>query len=432
MNSPAEVPPAPATVPHSGEHRWLPRILLWLVLLVVVVALGQGDFRPTDLERALAPHRYSIAGWELGNVPDKWVYSLGRLLPWRDEPGEPTGAEAVQEFFELGLEQRRLESQLRQAEIGQRGPGGGASLPPAAGASHLRQAIADNQARRRELLPRVEHTVETALAQILQEQGLGMEWYGVFPPVDVVFGSTPNLLALSPRDRIFRQDAILLQHGLADSVKERLEQVALDSEDLSAVVVPTGGLAVYPSAVSDTVGMRYGLEVAAHEWVHQWLFFRPLGRNYFTSSQMLTLNETAATIAGEELGDLVYTRLTGMEVTRPWESAGPAGFDFSAEMRQTRVKAEELLAQGDITGAEAYMEKRRQMLVSRGYNIRKLNQAYFAFHGSYATRHGSVSPIGQQLRDLRAQSGSVGQFLHTVSQFGTFGQYQRFLEARGL
>ena len=150
---------------------------------------------------------------------------------------------------------------------------------------------------------------------------------------------------------------------------------------------------------------------------------------------MATLNETVATIAGEELGDLVYTSLTGQVVERtpPWppEMRDPDGFDFRAEMRETRIHAEELLAQGKIEEAEAYMEERRRLFVAHGYLIRKLNQAYFAFHGTYATSGASVSPIGNQLQELRRRSDSLEDFLKTVAEFGSYAEFVAYVEGGG-
>ena len=40
-------------------------------------------------------------------------------------------------------------------------------------------------------------------------------------------------------------------------------------------------------------------------------------------------------------------------------------------------------------------------LLEQGYVIRKLNQAYFAFHGSYAVGTSATDPIGGKLRSLR-------------------------------
>ena len=145
---------------------------------------------------------------------------------------------------------------------------------------------------------------------------------------------------------------------------------------------------------------------------------------------MTTLNETVATIAGEELGDMVFTALTGEEAlqTPPSSPPDPAAFDFRAEMQQTRIRAEELLAQGKIEKAEAYMEERRQLFVANGFLIRKINQAFFAFHGTYATSAASISPIGDQVRELRERSASLGDFLRTAAQFGTYREFLDYLE----
>lgn len=405
------------------------RSLLLLALALTILATGHAEYRPTELEVAMAPHKYSVLEWELEHLFHKWTHTLSLLLPGRHELTEQEKAELVRKYFDLGLAERRLESQLRRAELGLRGQRGSGDIPPPLpGIAYLKGAIAENRQRRHELLPHVEHVVEETMTRLIRERGLEVRWLGVFPPVDTTFGDPPNVLALSPRDRIYRQDTFLMLPNLDDTVKEELESLALESENLSAVVAGTGGLAVYPSLVMDTVGLRFALEVAAHEWVHHWLFFRPLGRNYLQSPEMTTLNETAATIAGEELGDLAYTALTGEAVERPRLTGNAGPFDFTAEMRRTRRQAEELLLEGDIEGAEAYMEERRRLFVSQGYNIRKLNQAYFAFHGSYATGHGSVSPIGEQLRELRRRSSSVGEFLRTVARFGSYGEYVEYWE----
>ena len=67
------------------------------------------------------------------------------------------------------------------------------------------------------------------------------------------------------------------------------------------------------------------------------------------------------------------------------------------------------------------MEARRQELVKQGYAIRKLNQAYFAFHGSYAVGTGATDPIGGKLRALRA-AGSAS--LPDVPEDGGSGSTQ--------
>ena len=94
-------------------------------------------------------------------------------------------------------------------------------------------------------------------------------------------------------------------------------------------------------------------------------------------------------------------------------------------MRETREKADAMLAEGRIDEAEAYMEARRVKLADHGYFIRKINQAYFAFHGSYAIRpgSGSVSPIGGQVTAVWERVGSVGEFLRAVNRFGDYESF---------
>jgi hypothetical protein len=90
-------------------------------------------------------------------------------------------------------------------------------------------------------------------------------------------------------------------------------------------------------------------------------------------------------------------------------------FEYGPFMRETRLEADRLLAEGKITEADAYMAARRQILVEHGHSIRKLNQAYFAFHGSYAVGSAATDPIGAKLRALRMRSNSLAEFVQTVA-----------------
>jgi hypothetical protein len=62
------------------------------------------------------------------------------------------------------------------------------------------------------------------------------------------------------------------------------------------------------------------------------------------------------------------------------------------------------------------MEERRKLFVEHGYDIRKLNQAYFAFHGTYATTGASTDPIGPKLRELRSLTPDLATFIHEVQR----------------
>ena len=90
-------------------------------------------------------------------------------------------------------------------------------------------------------------------------------------------------------------------------------------------------------------------------------------------------------------------------------------FDYYEEMRNIRITVDNYLAEGEIEKAEAYMEERRLYILSNGYYIRRLNQAYFAFYGTYASSPSSVNPIGDMLWDLRDRSGNVTDFIELTS-----------------
>jgi len=84
-------------------------------------------------------------------------------------------------------------------------------------------------------------------------------------------------------------------------------------------------------------------------------------------------------------------------------------------MRLTRKHVDELLAGGAIVEAERYMEERRDFFQAHGYPIRKLNQAYFAFHGIYGQDPASASPVYVQMMKLRQASSSLAEFVERVS-----------------
>ena len=110
----------------------------------------------------------------------------------------------------------------------------------------------------------------------------------------------------------------------------------------------------------------------------------------------------------------------------PTPTPDPNAFDFNLEMRDTRVKVDELLAAGKIDQAEAYMEARRRVFVARGYQLRKLNQAYFAFYGAYNTGPGAAGgdPVGPAVRALRQRSGSIKEFLDRMSWMTSFEELE--------
>ena len=270
-----------------------------------------------------------------------------------------------------------------------------------------------------------EVAIERGLTAILEAEGLHVpmplapDGNVVFPPVSFSFVSHPQLLVVSPRDRIVVDQSMLLRPDVGLDQAVAIER-AVDGYQVSSLVVPIGGLATYPTMVLEASRPLDTLVGVAHEWIHGYFFFHPLGRAYWSSSAARTINETAADMAGRELGERLLRDLELIQervVTAPGASGSrPAGRDFRTIMRSTRIEVDRLLAAGQIEAAEAYMRDRRDELAAAGYEVRKLNQAYFAFYGSYGDAAAGASPIPERLRRLREASPSLGDFLRRVAQ----------------
>jgi predicted translin family RNA/ssDNA-binding protein len=398
-------------------------VVLFLFLSAVVLSAGRGDFRPSPLDLAVSPYKYSLLQWELSNFMDKWVRQAGQLLPWMPEDVRSVKNQLAQDFFELGRRKSSLERRLSFSATN-------GEVLSAEEARSLRTEIEEIVERRAAMRPQVEEAVEAEISSILGDANFKSRIGLIFPPVDTVYSSSPTVLVLSPRDRIHRQETILLAPGISSEERNRIEEIVLREENLAALVEDTGGVATYPSVVSDASSMHHAVVITAHEWLHHWFFFQPLGQHFWDSSEMTTLNETAATLGGQEIGDLAFSAMTGEKGARGPKSGSPpipGAFDFNDTMRETRLKTEELLAQGKIEEAESYMEERRQFIADNGRFIRKINQAFFAFHGSYADSPASVSPINEQLKELRRRSDSLEDFLKTVASFSSIQEFTEYL-----
>ncbi len=282
--------------------------------------------------------------------------------------------------------------------------------------------------------PFAESVLEYQITQAINESGLTLGGQPI-PVVLYHVTALPQNLVISRRDLIAQETSYLLNPELTTEQATQLENQIDSSLNVSSLVVPVGGIALYPTMVMRTSALDWLTQVIAHEWIHLYLEQRPLGMNYSTTSELRTMNETVASIAGEELGKWV------LKTYYPEYGFNPAkkinlkpsqnNFDFREEMHITRIKADELLAAGKIEEAEAYMESRRQIFWENGYAIRKLNQAYFAFYGAYAASPGGAAgedPVGPAVRELRARSASLKEFLEIIAQMDSFEDLKRELE----
>lgn len=297
-------------------------------------------------------------------------------------------------------------------------------------------------ARIRQEQPLAEAVLQGQISAVAAELGLSLGGQLV-PPLLYHVTPLPRALIVSPRTVIQQEADISLLPDIKLSDITQLEDAVAKGLDVSALVVPIGGVGVYPTMVTSTEDLNWLVETVSHEWTHNYLTLRPLGALYYSTPDMRTINETAANITGTEIGHAVIREyyperapLPQPETspqTAPAPRPSPPVFDFRAEMHTTRLKVDELLAAGKVAEAETYMEARRQFFWDNGYQIRKLNQAYFAFYGSYADQPGGaagIDPVGAAVRLLRSESRNLSAFLNRISWITSYTALQRISDSR--
>lgn len=400
-------------------------VVLFLFLLLVGL---RSDSYPHSrvleqrLEVLTAGRRFSVAAWEVQALADKTAQLI------RGSRLDENATDLVREFFDVAgrIGSLRAEAERLAAQ----------KLHMSARAAEIQAELKTLYAKRDALEDDAEDVLALQVTRALRENNLHTRilwWDAIWPPVTSEFVDLPLLLVVSPRDRIERRVDYLLIPDLTVTEMEEIED-AVRQMGYSGLVTHIGGLATYPAMIPEIYGLGFVLDTMPHEWVHDFLAFYPLGWAYGASGALTTMNETVADIVGDEIGQWLARRYYPEYIRKPQPSPTPAPrpsepvrFDYGAFMRETRLHVDELLKQGQIEEAEAYMEQRRLELQEHGYYIRKLNQAYFAFHGSYATGPGAVDPIGPQLQKLRRASASLRDFLFTVARMGSYDDLVRLV-----
>jgi hypothetical protein len=410
------------------------KLRLILVLLLGVILLGSSALPPGNrLEHVRAFTRYDefdYISWTLDALRIKLnQFALGsdRYL------SADASHQVVLDYLDLVARSQAIEGQVSEMFSNP-------DIADSQAASQdLRWQLHDLNARRDRLAPVAEAVLQSQISQVVDDLGLSL---GGQPVPPILFHSTPLPMALivSPRNVIRQDEDISLNPGLSIDQQVALEERVDRALNVSSLVVPIGGVGVYPTMVYQTNDLNWLSEVIAHEWVHNFLTLRPLGLNYLTSPELRIMNETTASIAGKEIGLEVLERYY-LELMPPPTSPirtvsasrnpsiDPVNlqvFNYEAEMHQTRITADQLLAEGKIEAAEQYLEQRRIAFWNQGYhNLRKLNQAYFAFYGAYADQPigaAGKDPVGAAVRTLRSQCTSLSEFLNRISWMSSFDQ----------
>jgi hypothetical protein len=398
-----------------------------LGLLLLTTSIWQ----PTKPEEAIRyytrPYEFDFVSWTFNAFSDKLSMSgfgFKHYLTYYQ------GRRILKDYFQLLSEKENLENSLQELftnpEI----------LDPHRKSQFLRKNLSVTEARLKNQSSLAEVVLQDQLSRTLEDLGLTF-LSQPFPPVLYHVTPLPKELIVSPRDEIEQAASVSLQADMDLEEMVLLEEDVEANSEYSALVVSIGGISTYPTMVINSGNLPYLLETIAHEWMHNYLIFKPLGMHYSASTELRTMNETTANIVGEEVSSAVmykyYQNLMPDKTELPemYEasyhlkntSSDQVVTDFNQFMYETRIRVDELLAQGKVEEAESYMEDRRKILWDSGYQIRKLNQAYFAFHGAYADKPYSAAgedPVGEAVRTLRLRSRSLAEFIHKMSALSSY------------
>ncbi len=390
--------------------------LLTIASLLLACLLGGSCASNRDFDARLGsivkPYRFSIAKWESAAIPHEVKQRIFDSYEKSDDE-----VHMVTEYFSSVERIKTLKSEIQAINAGNK-QGDSASLEAEFNMWQEQRTALENT---------MEKIIERQIRETLAQQGIFnpidkyIKLKVGFPPVNFTLEEPPCLLVISPRNRIESMREILLLPSLSLEKIEDIEAKA-DKLGFSSLVVKLGGLgATYPAFVTNEASLRFTIDTVTEEWLHQYLVFKPLGFLYLLdltgvslNYEIATMNETLASMVSKEIGSIVCEKYYLGYVNDVNQITAPE-FDFNSEMREIRKAVDKYLAQGEIEQAEEFMEQKRQYLASMGHYIRKLNQAYFAFHGTYADSPTSISPIGLELKELRSQSVALKDFLNKVA-----------------
>lgn len=416
--------------------------LVWISILLLVLLSGS-VVDPTGRQEGIRafsrPYEFDSVSWTISALTSKLTQSSLKI---EDYLSTEEQRDLVYRYLDLKNQAYQLESQLTwviadpdQTDRQER-------------EAAVRQELERVDSERDTLAPFTEQVLQSQLDNALADLDMSLGGQ-LFPPV--LFRSEPNSYALivSPRDEIRQEANIMLVRGLTLDQITDLEGSIENSLDLSALVVGIGGVGLYPSMIIESGNLDWLIRVTAHEWTHNYLTLRPLGMAYNSTPELTTINETIADLSADAIQAMAFQlyypeylpskppppaeedapQLAAEESELEPEETGPPPFDFREQMHITRLEVDRLLADGRVAEAEAYMEERRIFFWENGYQIRRLNQAYFAFHGSYAAEPGGAAgqegvDLGAELRELRSQAPSYRAFMHQVAWKWRLDQFQ--------
>ncbi|HSN94995.1 MAG TPA: hypothetical protein VLR89_08045, partial [Anaerolineaceae bacterium] len=352
-------------------NRVLSVLLACVICAVLLGAANVGSAGLNDqIRRFSRAYEFDYLEWELGAFLQKAVQAATKAEKLLNHDQQ---TRVVNSYFLAVREQNQLETDLKNVLASP-------SAPDEVKAIELKQALDLKTSELQKLSRLAEPIIQNQTELSLTSLGFGFGGQ-VLPPVLYSVSEMPMNLIVSPRTEISNLFEINLEPGLDVLEREKIENGLFSDFSLAALVEPIGGLGAYPTMVMQSSDIAWLLDTVSHEWTHNWLTFHSLGMRYFTSDQLKTINETTASISGKEISR--QTLKTWYPQYLPAEERNQTAipkkpgvpeeesFSFRREMHTTRVRVDQLLKEGKVEDAEAYMESRRAFLWENGYRLRK-------------------------------------------------------------
>ncbi len=406
--------------------RFVRRVILSLIGIVIMLYILNYSTLPlgdewTQVAVIARNEQFDYVKWEVNAIAGKVDQELYGVQPFMTEEDRSNYVRSY--MNDLGHAQA-IEAQISTIYTDP------SVKDPATASADLRSQDTTLRAELGNRQPLAESILEGQVAAVLVKQGFGLGGQ-LLPPISMHFTQVPNLLVVSPRDKIEFDVSINLNPMTVDQM-DALEDQIDKQLNVSSLIVPLGGIALYPAMILETSSIPFAIQTFAHEWLHHYLFFFPLGFDYGFDNETRIINESTADLFGQTMEPLVLKQYYPELVPKPAPAENtnnqppptpdPNAFDFGATMNTTRVTVDHLLAQGKVEQAETYMEQQREVFVAHGYEIRKLNQAYFAFYGGYQSAspgQGGSDPIGPAVQAIKNQSPSIFTWIEAMRSITT-------------
>ncbi len=415
-------------------RRWAIRIALWLIAGVIFLPALWGDaLDPGTLYNRLVARTgnalFDYVGWEINALASVTDQQIAGAAPYLTDDH---GSAYVAAYLNAVQTEQSLEGQIAAVYTD-------ANVhDPATASADLRRQLDTAQADVAQREPLAESIVSGQVSAVLRDEGFATLGQ-ILPPVAARFTQLPDYLVISARDSIRFEMGLEVTHLSADQA-DALENRIDHDLNVSSLIVPLGGLSLYPTMIAQSSYAPGLFETVSHEWSHLYLMFFPLGQNY-DQPETRIINESTAVLFGQEIGRKTIERfyagypdilrqLPPLPANNPTTTGTPVApsptlvpgepppFDFASALNETRLTVDHLLSIGQVDQAETYMNAQRKLFTTHGFKIRKLNQAFFAFYGGYQGTGGSgaggTDPTGPAIERLRAHSPSIRAWIEQM------------------